>query len=191
MALEIIGGITHVPEIQARALDHRTYQCTKIIQPCFSFDFCAIDLWMLIPVYVLHQQHALSWNPSWTDLGLSLILMTTLLRTVFFWKHLIEETGVPTCVFSARGARPVRVRIILPGLDRAPQSRGWGLLEASLLPAWGEGWGTGSPRSLPGSHFQAKPPSWSPQGLCCRYIIPRARPWPRLGPFPGRCHSPA
>ena len=38
-----------------------------------------------------------------------------------FGKHLIEETGLPTCVFSARGARPVRVCVTLPGLDCAPQ----------------------------------------------------------------------
>lgn len=65
--------------------------------------FCTIDLGLLIPVYVLHQECELSWNPSLTNLGLSLTLMNTLLRTVRFWKHLIEEIGLPPCVFSAGG----------------------------------------------------------------------------------------
>lgn len=138
--------------------------------------FCAVDLWMLTPLYVLHQQREVSWNPSWTDPGLSLTQMTTLLRTVFFWKCLIEETGLPTCVFSARESRLVTVCITLPGLDRAPPNGGSGLLEASSLPTWGEASGTGSPRSLPGSHSQAEPPSDPHMGYAAGTLHPRPDP---------------
>lgn len=102
--------------------------------------FCAIDIWMLIPNYVPHQQHELSWNLSWTDLGLSLTLMTTLLRTRLSSKHLKEETRLSACVFSVRGARPVRVCVTPPGSEQAPS----GLLEDSSLPGWGKGWRTSS-----------------------------------------------
>lgn len=82
--------------------------------------FCAIDVSMLMPNYVPHQQHELSWNLSWTDLGLSLTSVTILLRTVVSWKHLIEETRLPACVFSVRGARPARVCVTPPGSEQAP-----------------------------------------------------------------------
>lgn len=72
---------------------------------------CAVDLQMLILVYAVYQQHELSWNPSWTD---PQTLMTVLLRAVVFWKRLIENTGLPTCVCCARGAGLVLVCVTLP-----------------------------------------------------------------------------
>ena len=146
--------------------------------------FCPIDLWMLTPVYIVHQQRELSWSPSWAELGLSLLPITMLPGAEGFWKHSTEETGHPALVFCASRARPVRLCVTLPGSEHVPP--GQRAAGGQLAPRLRRGLGTGSPRSLPGSHFQAEPPSWCPHGLRCRSITPLA---PSLSPR--RCSGPA